>query len=53
MLGLVIAIRNFIIAVLLAWIGITYSPPAEDSETVDEKPSEQTHTVPATLFKLG
>lgn len=30
MLGLIIAIRDFIIAVILSWVGITFSPPNED-----------------------
>lgn len=30
------AIRNAIIAMLLAWIGVSFSEPAEDSEPVDE-----------------
>lgn len=53
MLGLFIAIRNFIIALLLALVGITFSPPQDDPETGNERPEEQSQSAPEAFFKIG
>jgi len=53
MLGYIIAIRNLAIAVILSWIGISFSAPDHDTPKAPDAPEETVQIAPETLFKLG
>ena len=53
MLGYIIAIRNYIIALVLAWIGISFSAPKNDAPTKSETPKEVATAAPEAFCKLG
>lgn len=46
MLGFIIAVRNFIIALLLSWIGISFSAPIEDTDLDTDTPEETISQAP-------
>lgn len=48
MLGLIIAIRNFFISLVLAWIGISFTAPQPDSDAPPGDDSAEIQS-PATL----
>ena len=53
MLGYFIAIRNLAIAIVLAWIGISFSPPKDDAPAKPETPESTSLFSSETLFRLG
>lgn len=53
MLGFIIAIRNFIIALMLSWIGISFSLPSEDTTPPDLPTDDAPQNLPESFFRLG
>jgi hypothetical protein len=53
MLGLIVAIRNFIIALLLSWIGISFSAPVEDTELDAKTPEDTISQAPEVFLPFG
>lgn len=53
MLGIIIAIRNFIIAVLLSWIGISFSAPIEEPLPDSDTPEDTVTGDHESLLKIG
>lgn len=44
MLGLIIAIRNFFIGLVLAWIGISFTAPQPDSDAPPADDAAEIHS---------
>jgi len=53
MLGIIIAIRNFIIALLLSWIGISFSAPVEEPLPDTDTPEDTVSQEHESLLKIG
>lgn len=53
MLEFIIAIRNIIIALLLSWIGITFSAPTQDTIPDTDTPEDTRPIDTDTLLRLG
>lgn len=49
MLGLIVAIRNFIIGLILSWVGISFTAPKDNIPSIPEVPEK---TQPSNLFKI-
>jgi len=53
MLGIIVAIRNFIIALLLSWIGISFSAPIEEPLPDTDTPEDTVSQDHESRFKIG